>query len=202
MDPIESVKRGWKLTPRVLFAGLALLIVGALFYAVWKAGEIPRGQGFLNMLREVLRADLSPEQKAIGTAILDNYSEYRDNAVRWSGTYRSCLFFSAALGAFAGLVLKLEFFLTNADLKKDLAAFSAISSALLITFSSVGDFQAHWQANRLAAARMESLGYEFATADRKDLAYFAKKIGEISMGRNEEIVGGSESPRQAGTPKH
>ena len=106
--------------------------------------------------------------------------------------------FSAALGAFAGLVLKLEFFLKNADLKRDLAAFSAMSSALLITFSSVGNFQTHWQANRLAAARMESLGYEFATGDRKDLVYFSKKIGEISFGRNQEIVGGTESSCQAG----
>lgn len=201
MDQMESVRGSWKLTPQFLFAVLALLVIGTLFYAVWKTGEIPRGEGFLNMLREVLKADLSPEQRSIGNAIVDNYSEYRDNTVRWSGTYHSCLFFSAALGAFAGLVLKLEFFLKNADLKKDLAAFSAISSALLITFSSVGNFQTHWQANRLAAARMESLGYEFAAADRKDLVYFSKRIGEISFGRNQEIVGGSESSGEAGIPK-
>lgn len=197
MDQIESVRRGWKLRRRFTFTVLAVLAIGALLYAVWKAGEAPRGVAFSTMLSEYLNG-LPPADKAaklIGTAILKNYSEYRENAVRWSGIYHSCIFFSAALGAFAGLLIKLEFFLKNADLKRDLAALSAMSSALLITFSTVGEFQTHWQANRLAAGRMESLGYEFVT-DRKEPTYFSSKIREISMGRNQEIVGSSDSSGQ------
>jgi len=199
VDERESGKRGWKPTRQFLFAVLALLAIGAMSYAIWKAVETPRGEAFLTMLREVLKG-LPPEEALIGNAIMQNYSEYRDNALRWSGTYHSCLFFSAALGAFAGVVLKLEFFLKNAELKKDLAAFSAMSSALLITFSTVGDFQSHWQVNRLAAGRMESLGYEFVASDRKDLAYFSSKIRQISMNRNQGIVG-SDSSEQTRVPK-
>jgi hypothetical protein len=201
VDQIEAVRRGWTLTRQFLFAVLALLALGALLYAVWTAVETPREKGFLTMLGEVLKEDLPPQDKLIGNAIVDSYTEYRDNSVRWSGTYHSCLFFSAALGAFAGLVLKLDFFLKNADLKKDLAAFSAMASALLITFSTVGDFHTHWQANRLATARMESLGYEFATAQKRDPSYFSKKMEEISMGRNQEIVGSRESSGQANVPR-
>lgn len=202
MDQAESVRRDWKPKRHFLFAALTLLAIGVLFYAVWKAGETPRGKAFQDMLGKYL-TDFPAADKLIGTAILDNYSEYRENAIRWSGVYHSCLFFSAALGALAGILLKLEFFIKNADLKRDLAALAAMSSALLITFSTVGDFHTHWQANRLAAGRMENLGYEFVTDGKeKDSAYFSSRIREINMGRNQEIVGNSDSSGQAGAPKH
>jgi hypothetical protein len=200
MGDIRPVTRDGKI-PRFLLTALVILVLGALCYAVWTALETPREAGFLTMLGEVLKEDLPARDRLIGTAIVDNYTEYRNNSIRWSGTFHSCLFFSAALGAFAGLVLKLSFFLRNEDLKKDLAAFSAMASALLITFSTVGNFQTHWQANRLAAARLESLGYEFVTAQNRDPAYFSKKMEEISMGRNQEIVGSSDSSGQANVLK-
>jgi hypothetical protein len=204
MDQAESVRRGWKPKRHFLYTALTLLAIGVVFYAVWKAGETPRGEAFRTLLGEFLNdKDRPPADKLIGNAILQNYFEYRENAIRWSGVYHSCLFFSAALGALAGLLLKLEFFIKNADLKKDLAALSAMSSALLITFSTVGDFQTHWQANRLAAGRMENLGYEFVTDGKeKDLAYFSSRIREINMGRNQEIVGNSDGPTPARVPTH
>lgn len=189
MDSTESDRQGRTLSRRAMFSLIALLVIAALSYATWKALDIPRGEGFLTMMREILKG-LRPEEKLIANAILQNYSEYRENAVRWSGTFHSCLFVSAALGAFSALVLKLEFFIKNVELKKDLAALSAMSSALLITFFTVGDFQGRWQANRLAAGQMESLGYEFATADRRDLVYFSSRLRDISMSRNQEIAGG------------
>ena len=143
-------------------------------------------------MHEALKG-LTPEEADIGNTILINYLEYRDNAVRWSGTYHTCLFVSAALGALTALVLKLEFFVNNVELKKDLAALAATLSALLITFSTVGNFQRHWEANRIASVRIESLGYEFVTARTKNLPYFSSKIQEISMDRNQEIVEGHES---------
>jgi hypothetical protein len=172
---------------------LAVVVIGALIYGIKGAVETPRGKGVLTILPKFLKG-LPPEENIIGQAILQNFTEYRHNTVLWSATYFSCLFFSAALSAFAGLVLKLEFFLKSAELKKDLAAFLAMSAALLITLSTVGDFQKKWQANRLAAAQMENLAYEFITADRKNaLADFSLKIQEINMLRNQEIVGGDRS---------
>lgn len=35
----------------------------------------------------------------------------------------------------------------------------AVGAALLITVSTSGDFQRKWQANRIAAAELERLGY-------------------------------------------
>ena len=48
------------------------------------------------------------ESKALGQVVIETYREYRANAARWSGVYFTCLFGSAFLSAFAGLVLKLE----------------------------------------------------------------------------------------------
>ena len=71
-----------------------------------------------------------------------------------------------------------------------------MSAALLITLVTVGDFQIKWRTNRLAAAQMENLAYEFITADRKNaLAEFSLKIQQINMLRNQEIVGGELSDK-------
>ena len=49
-----------------------------------------------------------PESQTLGQAVITTYREYRANAARWSGVYFTCIFGSAFLSAFAGLVLKLE----------------------------------------------------------------------------------------------
>lgn len=197
MDP--TVKRGWNGTRVTLISTFSLLVFFVVAYAIWRAYQFPRGEGFLTLMQEALKG-IKPEEMTIGNTILNNYHEYRDNSVRWSGIYHTCLFASAALGAFSALVLKLEFFVNNMELKKDLAATAATLSALFITFSTVGDFQGRWQANRIASGRIESLGYEFATAKTKDLPYFSSKIREISMDRNQEIVGGPERSDRLAPP--
>jgi len=78
--------------------------------------------------------------RSFGQIILENYKEYRANARNWSAVYFGYLFFSAVCTALAGLVIKLEFFLKNDGLKKDVAAVLAMLAALLITLSSVGGF--------------------------------------------------------------
>jgi hypothetical protein len=183
----------WKSARGLLLVVLAVIIIATFVYGIKGAVEAPRGKGVLTILPKFID-DLPPDEGLIGQAIMQNFIEYRHNTVLWSATYYSCLFFSAALSALAGLVLKLEFFLKNAELKKDIAAFLAMSAALLITLSTVGDFQKKWQANRLAAAQMENLAYEFITADRSNaLTDFSLKIQEINMFRNQEVVGGERS---------
>jgi len=177
---------------------LAVILVLALVSMLgWYAISVPRGSGLLAALTALL-PDLPADEQRIGQILVDNYREYRANARNWSGAYFGCLFLSAACAATAGLVLKLEYVLRNEGMKKDLAAVLAMVSALLVTLSTTGSFQEKWAANRLAASRMEQLGYAFLTADRKaKLADFSARIQVISYARNEQIASGANP---GGTP--
>jgi hypothetical protein len=160
----------------------------------------PRGLGLLNALRELLPKNAEEEHtdvQRIGRIILDSYNEYRADARNWSGIYFGCLFLSAACAAFAGLVIKLEWLDNNDGFRKDLAATLAMLSALLVTLSTAGGFHQHWWVNRLAAAKMEKLGYAFITADWTDkkaaLDAFSSQIQAISYERNQNIVASDNS---------
>jgi hypothetical protein len=71
------------------------------------------------------------------------------------------------------------------------AALLAVIAAILIAISTNGDFQRKWQANRTAAAGMESLAYDLLKADfnEADRTRVVSKIQELSLKRNQEIVG-------------
>lgn len=142
------------------------------------------------------------ENRALGQLVIETYREYRANAARWSGVYFTCIFGSAFLSAFAGLVLKLELLQPWPRLRNDLAATSAMLAALLITLATVGDFQRKWQANRMAAGAMENLAYELLNGKTPaDLARVVVEIQAINEARNRGIVGdppgarGPEKPR-------
>ena len=179
----------------------ALLVVAAVSFIGWQAVSMPRGSGLLNTLPTLL-LELPKDEQRLGQVILDNYREYRANARNWSAVYFGCLFFSAACAALAGLVIKLEFFLKNDGLKKDLAATLAMLAALLITLSTVGGFHQRWWANRLAAAKIEKLAYAFMAPDRKDnLETFSLQVQAISYERNEEIVSSNSDRKVTETRK-
>ena len=132
----------------------------------------------------------SAESKPLGLLVIKTYREYRANAARWSGVYFTCIFGSAFLSAMAGLLLKLELLQRWPKLKNDLAAISAMLAALLITLSTVGDFQRKWQANRVAASAMENLAYELINAKTpQDLERAITEIQAINDARNRGIVG-------------
>lgn len=175
----------------------ALLAIAAVFVIGWQAVSTPRGSGLLHTLPALL-PELPKDEQRLGQIILDNYEEYRANARNWSAAYFGCLFFSAVCAALAGLVIKLEFFLKNEGLKKDLAAVLAMLAALLITLSTIGGFHQRWWANRLAAAKIEKLAYAFMAADRKgNLEAFSLQVQVISYERNEEIVSGDSERSKA-----
>ena len=147
---------------------IALLLITAIAVIAWQSYQAPRGLGLLDALGGLLPKDpkaVHTDEQRIGQIILDSYQEYRTIAVRWSAVYFGCVFFSAACAALAGVVIKLEFLLKNEAFKKDLAAVLAMLAALLVTLSTAGGFHQKWWANRLAAAKMERLGYAFITAD-------------------------------------
>ena len=180
---------------------LTLVVIAALSVIGWQAVTTPRGSGLLQTLPALL-PELPKDEQRLGQIILENYKEYRANARNWSAVYFGCLFFSAVCAALAGLVIKLEFFLKNEGLKKDLAAVLAMLAALLITLSTVGGFHQRWWANRLAAAKIEKLAYAFLAPDRKDsLAAFSLQVQQISYERNEEIVSSDSDQKATETRK-
>jgi len=131
-----------------------------------------------------------PEAKPLGTIVLKTYREFRGNAVRWSAVYFGCVFGSAFLSAIAALILKLELLGGRLELRNDLAALLATFAALLVTLSTTGDFQRKWQANRIAAAEMESLAYELVrTSAATNLDAILTRIQTINSVRNQTIVG-------------
>jgi len=170
---------------------VALLVIAAIALGAWEAYKAPRGSAVINALSQLLDDIPADEKqtKLIGQVILENFREYRSNTRNWSFVYFGCLFLSAALAALAGAVLKLEYLMTDDHIKKDVAALLAMTAALLVTLATTGNFQQKWSANRLAAAKMERVAYDFMTTDRKaNLVRISTQIQEISFERNAEIV--------------
>lgn len=183
---------------------IILFLVVAL--AAWKlfdvANSTPRGVAVDKITNGKIALD--DNQKDIAMLISTDYEEYRDNTKWWSLAYYSSVFLSAILSALAGVILKLEYFAKTEGLKKDIAALLAVTAAILIAISTNGDFQRKWQANRAAAAGMENLAYDFllkpfTDEDRKRMI---SEIKEVSLRRNQEIVGeGKSAPKTEDTQK-
>jgi hypothetical protein len=182
-----------KLSAQAIVASAVVLAVLAAVVMITPRVISPETRGVaLNDLPQMYPA----ESKALGELVIKTYREYRAYATRWSGVYFTCIFGSAFLSAIAGLLLKLELLQRWPRLRNDLAAGSAMFAALLITFSTVGDFQRKWQANRVAAAAMENLAYELLNV--KTAPALERAIGEIQAindARNRGIVGDQPSER-------
>jgi hypothetical protein len=129
----------------------------------------------------------------VARAILENHRETRQIAALWSSLYWGFAWGSAVLSALAGLILKVESFLPNEKLKKDVAALLAMSAALLVTISTSGDFQRKWQANRTASAEIERTGYAFLERNAEDPRPYLREVGNSLQKRHLAILGGSES---------
>lgn len=134
-----------------------------------------------------LLAMIRPERRPLFTAVKRNVSDYRSNSTRWSFAYFGCTFGSAVLGAFAGVILKLDALAARDVLRKDLASIFAAVAALLITLSTTGDFEQKWRANRIAASQMENIAYELSDPATK-YEDVVGEIAEINEARNDAIV--------------
>ncbi len=169
---------------RVIIVSAAILVALVLITLQLLSPEI-RGVALNDVLLQYPR-----ENKPLGKIVIEIYNEYRTNAARWSGVYFTCIFGSAFLSASAGLILKLELLKPWPQFRNDLAATAAMLAALLITLATVGDFQRKWQANRMAAAAMESLAYELLNVKTPDgLEKVVVEIQRINETRHRMIVG-------------
>ncbi len=169
-------------------------LVGVGWWALAGRDAWSRGEALGTALDPVISGS-NPEQALVARAILDNYREARETAARWSGVYWGFTFAAAILSALAALVLKLEFFAFRTEAaKKDVAAVCSVAAALLITLSTSGDFQRKWQANRVAAAELERVGYDFLEKNGAEPRSFLARVGAILERRHMSIIGSSEKP--------
>jgi type VI protein secretion system component VasK len=179
-----------------LFIILAALIV-FLFFRLLARPDLKNDRG---AALQTLSDMVPPDLKDLSALVVANYREYRANSVRWSAAYFGCIFGSALLSALAGVLLKWEGLARRPALKNDLAASFAAIAALLITLSTLGDFQRKWEANRVAASAMENLAYDLVkprtAVDRNAVL---ERIQEINEARTVGVVG--EPRRSPGTAK-
>ena len=179
----------------VLVTLLVALVAGGWWYLNAK-GTWQRGEALAIALQPTI--DGKNEEKAlVARVILNNYRETRGNAVRWSGVYWGFTFTAAIFSALATLILKLESFIRNDSTKKDLAAALSVTAALLITISTGGDFQRKWQANRVAAAEIESTGYKFLEKNGENARSYLDAIGRSMLKRQLSIVGSTQQTDSA-----
>lgn len=180
----------------LLIGGLVVAAAIALAVALYW----PRADALAAALEPLIKQD--SDQSRVARAILDNYIETRSNASVWSGVYWSFTFCAAIFSALAGLLLKFESIIKNEGLRKDTAALLSVSAALLITISTSGDFQRKWQANRVAASKLERAAYELLENRIADPHKHFATIGNILHERNLAVVGNldrkAETAPQAG----
>lgn len=177
-----------------LFVGL-IFVAALAGFGWWVAQDQdawPRGEAVGTALRPVIEGK-NAEQSMVARVILDSYREARGNASRWSGVYWGFTFTSAILSALSALILKLESFSFKSEgAKKDVAATLSVAAALLMALSTSGDFQRKWQANRVAAAELEHVGYDFLEKDGAEARSYLARVGLILERRHMSIVGSSK----------
>lgn len=183
----------------VLITAVAVISLVALlwWYLTERAGW-SRGEALGVALASLIEKPKTDES-LVAQTILDNYTETRVIAARWSAVYWGFTFVAAALSALAGLILKVESIVKDQAIKKDIAALFSVVAAIMITVSTSGDFQRKWQANRIAAAELERIGYELLSKSGADSRRYLSSVAQIMHSRNVAIVGSMEErkPREA-----
>jgi hypothetical protein len=175
---------------RTRVVGLLLACVAAVVAVVYFSqteGHL-RGEPLKELLQPVAEGK-DADKASVAKALLANYTETRQIAALWSGLYWGFAWTAAVLGALSGLILKLESFIREEKVKKDIAAVFAVSAAIMITVSTGGDFQRKWQANRAAAAAIEQLGYDFLSKDGESPRPYFSRLGEVLVQRHMSILG-------------
>lgn len=187
--------------PNILYITILIIVAGAAseLFLQYRS-EWPRGHALEQAL--AIRIDTtSKKEVSPAKIVLENYKETRTNASRWSGIYWGMTFAAASFSTLAGLILKLDSFVSSPRLKQDIAAALAVVAALLMTISTSGDFQRKWYANRIAAAELELLGYRLL-GNAEDEQKVIKEVGEILYRRHLAILGGTSQREKSDSSKY
>lgn len=192
-----------RLSTLVVIVLVLMLIAAAVSYWYLKTrNSFDRGQALVDALQTVIDDRMIDEKVTdrafVAKVIQSSYLEVRANASKWSGAYWGCTFVAALFSALAGLFLKLESFQIDEKRRKDIAATLAVTAAILVTISTSGDFQRKWQANRIAAAEIERIGYTFLRMDGTNPRSFLTHVGETLHRRHMAIVGDTDRENPAG----
>ena len=180
----------------------AIVAIVGIAFVGW-AMHLSGSQDMLGKTRGLAIVKISnqlPENLVLyGDLVLENYKEYRSNAVRWSFVHFGTLMGAAFLSAAAGVILKFQSILTDESKRNDTAAVCAAAGALLITVSGIGEFESKWRANRIAALEMENLSYELL--NNPDKSRVVERITEINKDRLRGIVSPGVNERSASQDK-
>lgn len=191
------INRRIRLSTAVVSALVFVLIAAAVSsWFLASRNSWPRGQALADALHTVMD-EKETDRAIVAKVILSSFLEVRTNASRWSGIYWSCTFVATLFSALAALILKLESLPVDEKRKKDIAATLAVTAAILVTISTSGDFQRKWQANRIAAAEIERIGYTFLKMDGTNARSFLAAVGKTLHQRNMAIVGGADRENPA-----
>lgn len=184
----------------VLIAAVAVVsLVAVLWWFLTERAGWSRGEALGVALASLIEKPKTNES-LVAQTILDNYIETRVIASRWSAVYWGFTFVAAALSALAGLILKFESIVKDQAVKKDIAALFSVVAAIMITVSTSGDFQRKWQANRIAAAELERIGYELLAKSGADSRPYLSSVAQIMHNRNVAIVGSMEERKAREAP--
>ena len=177
----------------VILAAVLLLIVGIFCWKLCQgnAGAL-RSHALLTALA-TLPDTTSAAKQHVADLIAANFTETRRIAANWSGLYWGLTFFAAVASAAAGLVMKWETSSDQEKRKKNWGATLAVIGALSVTVSTSGDFQRKWQANRMAAAQIESIGYDLLAEKGDDFSGYYKRLRDVLNDRQMAIAGTREN---------
>jgi hypothetical protein len=164
---------------------VAIVVTLIVVLGVWWAGTSSGHTRHESLL--MLKPKIAPTANAAYCVALKNHLTYRRNGGWWSLAFFGCTFGAALMSAASGIVLKLDILKSKDRLRNDLAAILAGVAALLITLSTIGNFEGKWRANRLAASAVESAVYDLAAgADEQGVL---SRLREINIAQDNGIAG-------------
>ena len=183
---------------------VAVVVVAAAGWAGWRcwlAPDEPVVQALAARARALGGGAEAPRLRELLDTLRLNFRVTRGDAAEWSGVFWGMSFAAIAASAAAGLVLKIESFKLEDPVRKDVAALLAFLATVLAGVSTTGDFQRKWQANRVAAAKVERLANTLLGQTRPDIEDAYRQLADIEFERSDTIAGGkSAAPPTAARP--
>ena len=175
---------------------IAAVLVASTGWACWRLGFAP-DDPVVQALATRARSLSANAEDARLRELLDtlriNFRVTRGDASEWSGVFWGMSFAGIAASAAAGLVLKIESFKLSDPVRKDVAALLAFLATVLAGVSTTGDFQRKWQANRVAAAKVERLANTLLGQAKPDVEAAYRELADIEFERSDTIAGGKSA---------